>query len=81
MREVRTVSENVSSNGIYCFLMEGIENGTSVEVVVTLPEQVTLSAWVKLRCLARVQRCELKSSGKQGMAATFEQIARLEPHC
>jgi hypothetical protein len=74
MREVRTVAENLSSNGIYFSLREGIKDGTSVEVVVTLPNQITLAGPLSVRCFGRVQRCERKEGAKQGMAAAFEKF-------
>jgi hypothetical protein len=74
MREVRTVSENLSSNGIYFFLPEGIQNGTAVEVVVTLPNQITLAGPLSVRCFGRLQRCEKQEGAKQGLAASFEKF-------
>ena len=74
MREARSVSENVSSKGIYFPLPEGIKSCTSVEVVVTLPDQVTLAGPLRVRCYGRVQRCEWEECAKQGMAAAFEKV-------
>jgi hypothetical protein len=69
-REALTVSEDVSSNGIYFVLPEGIQDGTSVEVEMTLPHQVTLAGPLRVRCLGRIQRCEAGSN--VGMAAAIE---------
>jgi hypothetical protein len=74
MREVRTVSENLSSNGIYFSLAEGIKNGTSVELMVTLPHQLSLAGPLSVRCFGRVQRCEQANGVNQGMATTFEKF-------
>lgn len=74
MREVRTVSENISSSGIYFSLPEGIKNGTSVEVVVTLPNQITLAGPLSVRCFGRLQRCEQEEGARRGMAAAFEKF-------
>jgi hypothetical protein len=72
VREALTVSEDVSSNGIYFILPEGIKDGTSVEVEITLPNQITLAGPVRVRCLGRIQRCEPTPGSKSGMAAAIE---------
>ena len=71
-REALTVSEDVSSNGIYFILPEGIKDSTPVEVEMTLPNQITLAGPVRVRCLGHVQRCELTAGAKSGMAAVIE---------
>jgi hypothetical protein len=71
MRQSHTVSENLSSNGIYFSLAEGIKNGTSVELMVTLPHGLTLAGPLSVRCFGRVQRCEQANGVNQGMATTF----------
>ena len=72
VREALTVSEDLSSNGIYFVLPEGIKDGTSVEVEMTLPNQITLAGPVRVRCLGRIQRCEPTHGAKSGMAAAIE---------
>lgn len=70
-REALTVSEDVSSNGIYFTLPEGIKDGTPVEVEMTLPNQITLAGPVRVRCLGHIQRCEVTEGAKAGMAAAI----------
>jgi hypothetical protein len=72
MREALTVSEDISSNGLYFILPEGIQNGTPVEVEMTLPNQVTLAGPVRVRCQGHIQRCEPKEGATTGMAAAIE---------
>jgi hypothetical protein len=72
MREALTVSEDVSSNGIYFILPEGLQSGTPVEVEMTLPNQITLAGPVRVRCLGHIQRCEPAEGAKAGMAAAIE---------
>lgn len=72
MREALTVSEDLSSNGIYFILPEGIQDGTPVEVEMTLPNQITLAGPVRVRCLGHIQRCEPTPGAKSGMAAAIE---------
>jgi hypothetical protein len=74
MHEVPTVSENLSSNGIYFSLAEGIKKGTSVELMMTLPHRLTLAGPLSVRCFGRVQRCEQTKGINQGMATTFEKF-------
>jgi hypothetical protein len=74
MRAVRTMSENLSSNGIYFSLAEGIKKGTSVELIVTLPHRVTLAGPLSVRCFGRVRRCEQANGVNQGMATEFEKF-------
>ena len=71
-REALTVSEDVSSNGIYFLLPQGISNGTPVEVEMTLPNEITLAGPVRVRCLGRIQRCEPAQGTKAGMAAAID---------
>lgn len=71
-REALTVSEDLSSSGIYFVLPEGIKDGTPVEVEMTLPNQITLAGPVRVRCLGRIQRCEPAEGAKSGMAAAIE---------
>ena len=72
MREAQTMSHDVSSNGIYFVLPGSIKGGSSVEVEMTLPNQITLSGPVRVRCLGRIRRCELKEGANAGMAAEIE---------
>ena len=72
VREALTVSEDVSSNGIYFILPEGIQDGTPVEVEITLPNQITLAGPVRVRCLGHILRCEPTPGAKAGMAAAIE---------
>jgi hypothetical protein len=72
MREARTVSEDVSSHGVYFSLPEGILNGTTVEIEMTLPSQVALSGPSTIRCVGRVQRCEQEEGAEAGMAVSIK---------
>jgi hypothetical protein len=74
MREVSTLSENISSNGLYCSLADDLKAGESVEVEVTLPDQISKTGMVRVHCFGHIQRCEVKSSGKRGMAVAFDKF-------
>jgi hypothetical protein len=72
MREARTVSEDVSSHGVYFSLPEGIKDGTTVEIEMTLPSQVALAGPSRIRCVGRVQRCEQEEGAEAGMAVSIK---------
>ena len=70
-REATTVSQDVSSSGISFLLPQGIQDGTSVEVEMTLPSQITLADAVRVRCMGRIQRCSQDEGAGAGMAASI----------
>ena len=71
-RKAHTVSQDVSSGGVYFFLPEAIPDGTAVEVEMTLPRQITLGAPVRVRCHGRIERCVTKPGDCAGMATAIE---------
>jgi hypothetical protein len=74
LREACTVSEDVSSKGIYFVLAEGIKDGTTVEVEIemTLPNRVASGELVFVRCLGHVERSAPEEGAKAGVAAAIE---------
>ena len=52
--EARTESSNVSSRGVYFVLPKGVKQGSPVEILLTLPHEITLAGPVRVRCLGRV---------------------------
>jgi len=71
-RQAVTVTQDVSSGGLYFLLPEAIPDGTAVEIEMTLPAQITLGTPVKVRCQGRIQRCVLKPGESSGMATMIE---------
>jgi len=71
-RKADTVSQDVSSGGVYFFLPEGIPNGTAVEIEMALPAQITLGPPVRVRCQGRIQRCVVNPGESAGMATKIE---------
>ena len=69
--EARTESKDVSSRGVYFFLPKKMKNGSPVEIVLTLPHEITLAGPVRVRCLGRVQRTE-DEEGNAGVVAAIE---------
>ena len=70
--EARTITQDLSSGGMYFFLAEGIPDDTTVQVEMTLPAQITLGTAVRVHCQGRIQRRELKAGETVGMAAQIE---------
>jgi hypothetical protein len=79
--EVSTVSSNVSARGVYFLMAQQVEAGASLEIVMTLPHEVTRAGPVKVRCLGRVQRTEPFPEGRMGVVAAIEryEFLRGEP--
>jgi hypothetical protein len=70
--EARTESKDVSSRGVYFFLPKDVKSGSPVEIVLTLPHEITLAGPVRVRCLGRVSRSEEEEEGKSGVVAEIE---------
>jgi len=68
---VVTESRDVSSRSVFFYLPKGVKHGAPIEIVMTLPHEITLAGPVRVRCLGRVQRSEPKG-GKVGVAAAIE---------
>ena len=56
--EAQTESRDVSSRGVYFFLPKQVTSGSPVEIILTLPHEITLAGPVRVRCLGRVNRTE-----------------------
>ena len=71
--EAPTESQDVSSGGIYFCLPEQIlEDGSPVEVVMTLPNQITSVGRMHVCCIGRVQRTEVIELNRVGVAVQLE---------
>ena len=74
-REVDANTRDVSYRGLYFLTDADFKVGHEIEFVITLPQQVTQSGDVNIRCLGQVVRIEPTENGKVGIAA---RIARYE---
>jgi hypothetical protein len=70
--KVSTATRDVSSRGVYFFLPNDVTEGATVEIVMTLPHELTLAGPVQVRCLGHVHRSEKLDSGQLGVVATIE---------
>ncbi len=67
-----TQTEDVSSRGVYFYLPKDVKQGSSIEIVMTLPHEVTMAGPVRVRCMGRVQRTELRGDARIGVVAAIE---------
>ena len=74
-REVDASTRDVSYRGLYFLADASFNVGNEIEFVITLPQQVTQSGDVNIRCLGQVVRIEPTDNGRVGIAA---KIARYE---
>ena len=74
-REVDASTRDVSYRGLYFLADANFEIGGEIEFVIILPQQVTQSGDVNIRCLGEVVRVEPIENGRVGIAA---KIARYE---
>ena len=70
--EMKTESRDVSSRGVYFFLPKEVREGSPVEILLTLPNEITLAGPVRVRCLGRIQRTETRTEGTVGVVAAIE---------
>ena len=64
-------TRDVSFRGLYFTIEASVESGSSIEFVLTLPQQITLAGDVHIRCYARVLRVD-QHNGRNGVAAQIE---------
>ena len=64
-------TRDVSFRGLYFTIEASLEAGSSIEFILTLPQQITLAGDVHIRCYARVLRVEPRN-GRRGVAACID---------
>jgi hypothetical protein len=74
-RELAANTRDLSYRGLYFLADSKFEIGSEIEFVITLPEQVTQSGDVNIRCHGKIVRVEPIENGRTGIAA---KIARYE---
>lgn len=65
-------TRDVSYRGLYFLAETNFPVGSEIEFVITLPEQVTQSGDVNIRCLGQIVRVEPTTNGRMGVAARIE---------
>jgi hypothetical protein len=80
--ETSTETQDVSSRGIYFYVDKHLPPGSPVEILLTLPTEITMAGPVRVRCLGRITRVEPQNSTKRlGIAAEIDryEFVRGEP--
>lgn len=67
--ELKAHTRDVSYRGLYFLTEAKFAVGSTIEFVITLPEQVTQSGDVNIRCQGQVVRTEPGDDGRTGIAA------------
>jgi len=73
--ELNAHTRDVSYRGLYFLAEAGFDVGSEIDFVITLPQQVTQSGDVNIRCQGKIVRVEKTDNGRVGIAA---KIARYE---
>jgi hypothetical protein len=69
-----TESQDVSSRGVYFYLSKEVKSGANIEIVMTLPHEITLAGPVRVKCVGRVQRTEKRGGERVGVVAAIERF-------
>ena len=75
--EAQTDSQDISTGGIYFFLSKQPQDGSLIEIVVTLPHHLTQAGRIDVRCQGLIQRTEIKNRNLIGVAAKIERYELL----
>lgn len=70
--ELKAQTRDVSYRGLYFLAEAKFDVGSSIEFVITLPEQVTQSGDVNIRCHGQIVRVEPSDNGHVGIAAKID---------
>ena len=70
--EAVTESKDVSSGGASFSLPKDIKNDSPIEIVTTLPHEITLVGSVKVCCLGRVRWIQSQPGQRVGVAVAIE---------
>ena len=73
-REALTETRDVSSSGLRFILPKGPKGGSTVEILITLPHQLTQAGPVRVHCHGRVVRTNLEGSGKTEVVAAIKRF-------
>jgi len=65
-------TRDVSYRGLYFFTQAEPLAGSSIEFVLTLPQQITIAGDVHIRCYGRVVRVDEPHDGRHGIAARID---------
>lgn len=64
-------TRDVSFRGLYFLIDSGMEPGSAIEFVLTLPKEITMAGDVQIRCFGQVIRVD-DHNDRRGVAARIE---------
>ena len=70
-RDMAGHTRDVSSRGVFMYLEGEIAVGASIEFIMTLPPEITLSESMRVHCVGTVLRVD-KSAQEQGVAVAID---------
>lgn len=70
--ELKAHTRDVSYRGLYFLSEARFEDGSEIDFILTLPQQMITAGDVNIRCHGRVVRIETDENGKTGIAAKIE---------
>ena len=71
-------TRDVSSSGVYFDFGGPLEVGVALEFLLTLPEPITKSSPVRIRCIGKVVRVDKTPAGEAGHVGAAATIERYE---
>jgi hypothetical protein len=71
-KELRANTRDVSYRGLYFLSENKFEVGSEIDFVLTLPQNISTSGEVDIRCSGKVLRVEAGANGTMGIAAKIE---------
>lgn len=71
-QELNARTRDVSYRGLYFTAEAQFQVGAEIDFVLTLPQQVSQSGEVDIRCRGQIVRVEASSNGRTGIAAKIE---------
>ena len=70
--ELKAHTRDVSYRGLYFLCEAGFDQGSEIDFILTLPQQMITAGDVNIRCHGRIVRVEANDDGKTGIAAKIE---------
>ena len=70
--ELKACTRDVSYRGLYFVTDAEFQIGSEIEFVLTLPQQLSRSGEVDIRCRGQIVRVEHSSNGRSGIAAKID---------
>jgi hypothetical protein len=71
-KEVRANTRDVSYRGLYFISETKFEVGSEIDFVLKLPQNISVSGEVDIRCCGKILRVEAGTNGTMGIAAKIE---------